>query len=292
MQRAYLGIIAMSGASGFIGSHLRLALQAEGWTVVALNRGDLAASAASLAERMQGARAVINLAGAPILGRWSPSYKKTLIESRTLVTRRLVEAMAQLSPRPELFISTSAVGYYAAGRRHTEEGHSQADGFLGRLTREWEQEAWAARDLCIRTIIFRLGVVLGANGGALKQMLPPFRLGLGGTIGSGAQPLSWIHLHDLIRAYQAALANPSWEGVYNLTAPEPTTNAGLTRALGAALTRPTCFTVPEFVIRLRFGEGAQVLTQGQEVIPQRLMEAGFQFAYPTIDQAVRQALAE
>lgn len=291
MQRVDLGVIAMSGATGFIGSHLSRALQAAGWSVVALKREALAGSAAMLAEQLQGARAVINLAGAPILGRWTPSYKKTLLVSRTLVTRRLVEAMAMLPVRPALFVSTSAVGYYAAGRRHTEEEHSQADGFLGRLTREWEQEAWAARDLCIRTIIFRLGVVLGPNGGALKEMLPPFRLGLGGTIGSGAQALSWIHVADLVRAYQAALANPNWEGVYNLTAPEPTTNAGLTRALGAALARPTWLTVPESVIRLRFGEGAQVLTQGQEVIPQRLLAAGFQFIYPTIDQAVRQCLA-
>jgi hypothetical protein len=252
----------------------------------------LAADTLVLAEQLRGARAVINLAGAPIIGRWTPAYKKTLIVSRVLTTRRLVAAVAALpAERPETFISTSAVGFYANGGPHSEEHHHQSNGFLGRLTREWEQEAWAARDLCLRTIIFRLGVVLGPDGGALKEMLPPFRLGLGGTIGSGAQPLSWIHTDDLVRVYLTALTDPSWEGVYNLTSPEPTTNAGLTRALGEALKRPTRLAVPEFVLKLRFGEGATVLTEGQEVIPQRLQEAGFQFTYPSINQAVRAALA-
>lgn len=285
------GTIAVSGATGFVGINLCRALQGAGWTVLPLSRRHLTAGALPLAEQLRGVRGVINLAGAPIIGRWTPAYKKTLMDSRILTTRRLVEAMATLAERPEIFISTSAVGYYASAGRHTEEHHCQAGGFLGRLTREWEQEAWAARDLCLRTIIFRLGVVLGANGGALNEMLPPFRLGLGGTIGSGQQPLSWIHLDDLLRAYLTALADPSWEGVYNLTAPEPTTNAGLTRALGAALKRPTRLAVPEFLLKLRFGEGATVLTEGQEVIPQRLQEAGFQFTHPTIDQAVRAVLA-
>lgn len=285
------GTIAVSGATGFVGSHLCPALQGAGWTVLPLTRQDLAAGTLSLAERLRGAKAVINLAGAPIIGRWTPAYKQTLRASRILTTRRLVEAMATLAERPEIFISTSAVGYYAAGGPHSEEYHVQAGGFLGRLTREWEQEAWGARDLCLRTIIFRLGVVLGANGGALKEMLRPFRLGLGGTIGSGAQPFSWIHLDDLIQAYLTALTDPSWEGVYNLTAPTPTTNAGLTRALGAALKRPTRVMVPEFMLKLRFGEGATVLTEGQEVIPQRLHEAGFQFTHTTIDQAIRAVLA-
>lgn len=284
-------MIAMSGATGFVGVPLTRALQGSGWRVVSLGRQAFAGSAVALAEQLKGARGIINLAGAPIVGRWTPAYKKTLLDSRIGVTRRLVKAMALMPERPDFFISTSAVGYYAEGRRQTEEDHVQADGFLGRLTREWEQEAWGARDLCIRTIIFRLGVVLGPDGGALKEMLAPFRLGLGGTIGSGRQAFSWIHRDDLIRAYLTALADPSWEGVYNLTAPEATTNAGLTCALGAALNCPTWFSVPELVLKLRFGEGAAVLTHGQEVFPERLLAAGFQFTYTTIDQAVRQCLA-
>jgi uncharacterized protein (TIGR01777 family) len=285
------GIIAISGASGFVGSPLSRTLQAAGWTVIPLSRQAVSGNALSLADLLKGARAVVNLAGAPILRRWTPAYKKELIDSRVLVTRRLVEAMATLPDRPKVFISTSAVGYYAEGRRQTEEDQTQDDGFLGRLTREWEQEAWGARDLCIRTIIFRLGVVLGPDGGALQEMLPPFRLGAGGTIGRGSQAFSWIHRDDLMRAYLAALADPNWEGVYNLTAPEPTTNAGLTRALGEALARPTRLSIPEFVLKLRFGEGATLLTHGQEVLPQRLLEAGFQFTYTTINQAIRHCIA-
>lgn len=283
-------LVAISGAGGFIGTQLSRALRGTGWTVVPLSRQALALSPLSLAEQLRGVRVVINLAGAPILGRWTPAYRRTLVESRVLVTRRLVAAMASLPVKPELFISTSAVGYYAEGGRHTEENHVQAGGFLGRLTREWEQEAWGARELCIRTVIFRLGVVLGADGGALQKMLPPFRLGLGGTLGRGTQAFSWIHRDDLLRAYQAAMADQSWEGVYNLVSPEPTTNAGLTRALGEALHRPARLSVPEWVLKLRFGEGAEVLTRGQAVIPQRLLAAGFSFTYTTIDQAVRQCL--
>ncbi len=285
-------IIAMSGASGFVGTHLSRALQQADWSVVPLGRQELGGSAATLAERLQGARGVINLAGAPILGRWTPAYKKTLVDSRIGVTRRLVEAMALMPEKPEILISTSAVGYYTAGRRHTEDDHVPATDFLGHLTRDWEQEAWSARGLGVRTVIFRLGVVLGPGGGALKQMLPPFRWGFGGTIGHGHQAFSWIHRDDLIAAYLAALADPAWADAYNLTAPEPTTNAGLTEALGQALARPTWLSVPEFILRLRFGEGASVLTHGQEVVPKRLLDSGFKFTYTTIGQAVRQCLAD
>lgn len=284
-------VLAISGASGFVGSHLCRALERRGFGVVALSRQDLADSAQALADRLRGVQGVLNLAGAPILHRWTPDYKKTLLESRVGVTHRLIEAITLMPARPRLFLSTSAVGYYAAGSRHTEASHAQADDFLGHLSRDWEREALRAKGLGLRTIIFRLGVVLGPDGGALKQMLPPFRLGLGGTIGSGSQAFSWIHLDDLLAAYLAAVTDPSWDGVYNLTAPEPTTNAGLTDALGKALNRPTWFSVPEFVLRLRFGEGSSLLTQGQEVLPKRLLEAGFTFAYPTIDQAIRQCLA-
>lgn len=282
----------MSGASGFVGVYLHRALQQAGWSVVPLTRLELGASAADLAERLRGVRGVINLAGAPILGRWTPAYKQALVDSRIGVTRRLVEAMALMPERPECLISTSAVGYYAAGRRHSEDQHVPAADFLGRLTRDWEEAAWPAQELGVRTAIFRLGVVLGSGGGVLKQMLPPFRWGLGGTIGHGSQAFSWIHRADLIAAYLVALTDPGWQGVYNLTAPTPTTNAGLARALGAALHRPTWFTVPEFLLRLRFGEGASVLTKGQEVVPQRLLDAGFSFTYPTIEQAVGQCLAD
>lgn len=286
------GLIAMSGATGFVGLRLSLALRQAGWSVVALGRQELSGGVEALAERLRGVRGIINLAGAPILGRWTSAYKKTLVDSRVGVTQRLVEAMALLPEKPGAFVSTSAVGYYASGlHRHTEADHVPAADFLGRLTRDWEHEALRARALGIRTVIFRLGVVLGSGGGALKQMLPPFRWGLGGVIGDGSQAFSWVHGADLIAAYLQALTDPDWQGVYNLTAPTPTTNAGLTRALGEALGRPTWFSAPACLLALRFGEGASVLTRGQAVIPERLLAAGFNFTYTTIEQAVRQCLA-
>lgn len=284
------GTIAMSGASGFVGSQLTSVLEGEGWTVVPLGRREFSGDADTLANRLRGARIVINLAGAPILKRWTAEYKKTLVESRIGVTRKLVSAMSTLSERPELFISTSAVGYYADGLRHTEDDFVPAQGFLGTLATEWEREAWHAGELGIRTCIFRLGVVLGPGGGALAQMLPVFRFGLGGTIGNGSQAFSWIHRDDLIRAYCAAIADPGWQGVFNLTAPQPTTNANLTRALGAALGRPTWIPLPGLILSLIFGEAAGLLTRGQEVIPKRLLDLGFHFSFATIEQAVSHCL--
>ncbi|MBA3014888.1 MAG: TIGR01777 family oxidoreductase [Proteobacteria bacterium] len=289
MKEQSQGTIAISGASGFVGSHLTRVLQSDGWNVVPLGRQDLG-DVDALVNRLHGVRAVINLAGAPILKRWTEEYKKILVESRIGVTRRLVEAMSRLKKSPTVFISTSAVGYYAAGRRHTEADHLPAEGFLGNLAKAWEHEAWQARDLGVRTCIFRLGVVLGPGGGALAQMAPMFRLGLGGTIGSGSQAFSWIHCDDLIRAYSAAISDSQWEGAYNLTAPHPTTNAALTRALGVTLGRPTWLPVPGLILSLIFGEAATILTQGQEVIPKRLLEGGFQFSFSTIEQAVAHCL--
>ncbi len=284
--------IAVSGGSGFVGRALCRALREAGWTVTVLDRKTLGGDLAGLTRQIQGVAGVINLAGAPILGRrWNFAYKRELVLSRVEVTRRLIEAVAASPERPAWLISTSAVGYYQAGRRHTETDFQPADDFLGRLTRDWEAEAARAVGLGLRTVIFRLGVVLGPGGGALAPMLPIFRLGLGGTIGRGAQALSWISLDDATQAYLTASRDPSWQGIYNLTAPNPTTNAGFTRALSLALCRPAFLPVPGWLLALRFGEGAKVLTRGQEVIPQRLLAINFPFAHAQIDQAIDACLA-
>lgn len=283
--------IAMSGASGFVGSHLNRAFHAENYEVLPLGRKDFSLAPEALAERMDGTDIVINLAGAPIIAKWTEAYKKIMHESRIDVTKKLVKACSIASQKPKLFISTSAIGYYAPEGTHTEEHHVKSDDFLGRLTQDWEQEAMKSRDLGMRTVIFRFGIVLGKDGGALKKMLIPFKLGLGGAIGDGKQLFSWVHIKDLVRAYQTVIENTAYEGIYNLTAPNPTTNKGFTRAMGKALCRPTFFRVPKFVLRLQFGEGSQVLTMGQNVIPKRLLDSGFTFLFPEIEMAVKDCVS-
>ncbi len=278
--------IAMSGATGFVGSHLSGLFHEQPCEVVPLGRHDFKMVPEDLAKRMKGADIIINLAGAPVIERWTKEYKKTMYNSRIDCTKKLVDAFRMMKKKPSLFISTSAVGYYSSSGIHTEAQNSRADDFLGRMSEDWELEALKAEELGIRTVIFRFGIVLGKDGGAFKQMLTPFKTGLGGTIGDGSQAFSWIHIKDLMRAYEAVIKDSSYKGVYNLTAPNPTTNKGLTVAIGKALHRPTLLTVPPFVLRLKYGEGAQMLISGQHVIPKRLLDHGFTFMFPDIEKAM------
>ncbi len=276
----------MTGATGFVGTQLSRKLQGNGYEVQALSRQDVILNPADLAVILEGCYGVINLAGAPVVHRWSDSYKRIMHESRVDLTRNLVAAFKQMVEPPKVFISTSAAGIYADEGVHTEEKHRLGTGFLADLAQRWEVEAKKATERAIRTSIFRFGVVLGRTGGPLAEMLLPFKCGLGGKIGSGLQSFSWIHLEDLIRAYLVALRDDSYAGVYNLVAPQPTTNIGLTKALGKALSRPTLLTIPAWLLRLRFGEGAEILTKGQQALPQRLLDAGFAFQFEDIDGAM------
>lgn len=283
--------IAMSGSTGFVGSLLVKILQEQGWQIIPLGRKDFASGVEALAKKMEGSDIVINLAGAPIIKRWTNEYKQELHDSRVHVTGRLVQACAKMNSKPELFISTSAIGYYNEKGTHTEQKYVHADNFLGNLAQKWEKEALKAKDLDIRTVIFRFGVVLGKDGGALKQMLIPFKLGLGGKIGNGTQSFSWVHIKDLMRAYVTVIDSSSYSGIYNLTSPNPSTNGGLTMALGKALCRPTFFHIPHCILKLQFGEGASVLTGGQRVLPERLLHNNFKFQFPTIDEAVKDCVS-
>jgi len=283
-------LIGMSGASGFVGSDMCRKFKNNGWEIITLGREEFALSEEELAKRLQGVEVIVNLAGAPVISRWTKEYKKVIYDSRITLTRKLVSACKLLEKPPRLFLSTSAIGCYSATGTHTEDDHILADDFLGLLTREWEQEVLRAKEFGCRTVIFRFGVVLGRGGGALAKMLIPFKLGLGGTISNGKQPFSWVHLKDLTRAFETAIHDSTYEGVYNMTAPHPTTNLGLTKALGKALSRPTIFPVPKFVLRLLYGEGAQVLTSGQTVLPKRLLDSGFHFDFATIEEAVADCL--
>ena len=279
--------IVMTGASGFVGRTLTRVLIENGYIVVPVGRKELS-DHKKLTELINGSYGIINLAGANIVNRWSDPYKKLLYSSRLDTTTALIVAIKESAQKPQVLISTSAVGIYKNNKPYHEENGEYSDDFLANLCKDWESKAQEAVQYGVRTAIFRFGIVLG-EGGALAKMLPPFRFGLGGTIGDGSQPFSFIHIEDLARAYLFALEG-SCSGAYNLTAPIPTTNKGLTETLGKILGRPTLFPVPEFVLRLIFGEGSKVLTDGQTVIPKRLLDARFSFLYPTIEKALEAIL--
>lgn len=277
----------MSGATGFVGADLRRAFEIKGWKVIPLGRANFEGSPGDLAGLMEGSHAVVNVAGAPVMRRWTREYKRILQQSRLAVTNRLVEACGLMKNKPEVFISTSAIGYYDDKGEHLERRYRKADTFIGHLAEESEWAAMWAGPLGIRTVIFRLGIVLGRSGGALKQIEKPFRMRLGGRIGNGKQHFSWVHIDDLVNAYVSAVEDKSFTGIYNLTAPRPTDNTGLTRALSSALHRPAVLRVPKFALRLRYGDGARVLTGGPRVLPERLIDQGFRFRFTRIEDAVR-----
>ena len=211
-------------------------------------------------------------------------------ESRVKTTRNLVTALAE-GDLNQLFCSTSAVGYYGPrGEEELTEDSPSDAGFLGEVARNWEAEALQAQGLGIRTVITRFGIVLGKDGGALSQMVPMFRKFLGGPLGSGDQWFSWIHQQDHARAYFFIQDHPEINGPVNFTAPNPVRNRELTRALGNVLNRPTFFKAPEFMIRLMLGEFGDTLLTGQKVFPKRLLDAGFQFHFPTIEEALKDLL--
>lgn len=276
--------IAITGSSGFVGTTLTNVFETLGYEVLPIKR-DMLRDIDKLSSFIDGCEVIINLAGANIINRWSESYKKLLYSSRIDTTRNLVQAMGKLENKPKTFISTSAVGIYSNQKQYDEHTIEYADDFLGNLCKDWESEALKAKEQDIRTVIFRFGIVLG-HGGALEKMLTPFKLGLGGVIGDGKQAFSYVHMEDLKDAFIFALENESLEGAYNLTAPTPTTNYGLTKALGAKLNRPTVLPLPAFVLNLIFSEGAKVLTDGQSVVPTRLIEEGFSFRFCTIEDTI------
>lgn len=279
--------VAISGAGGFVGMHLVRMFKDKGWEVSALHTADFDLDDTAFGKRLSGSDVVIHLAGASITKRWTEAYKKVLYASRVNTAKKIVSAMAKMEEKPKLFVCTSAVGIYATSGKHDEEHAVYANDFLGRLARDWESAALKSEELGIRTIIFRYGIVLGHGGGILKEMLLPFKLGLGATIGDGKQSFSWVHINDLVRAYLFAIGHPDMRGVYNLMAPNPTTNYGLSQALGSALHRPVLFAIPKFLLQLRFGsEAAEAISSGQHVTSKRLREEGFEFEFKTIEEAV------
>ncbi|HWV37074.1 MAG TPA: TIGR01777 family oxidoreductase [Vulgatibacter sp.] len=294
--------VFMSGATGFIGRALALRLRREGHAVCAWVRDegrarsllgaevDLLSTEAPgerLVETLGGCDAVVNLAGASVIGaRWSAARKRELVESRVGVTARLVEAMAEAG-RPRTLVSASAVGFYGdRGDEALNEESDAGEGFLARLCRDWEEAARRAEARGVRVVRLRMGVVFGREGGALAKLLPPFRAGVGGRVGSGRQYAPWIHLHDVVEILAAAVEDERLDGAVNAVAPEAVTNADLTRALGRALHRWTPLPIPPIALRAAFGEGATTLVSSQRVVPGRLLEMGFRFRFPTLEGAL------
>jgi len=239
--------------------------------------------------RLEGFDAVVHLAGESIAeGRWSEEKKKRIRESRVQGTRLLGDALANLTNPPRTFVSASAIGFY--GNRGDElltESSAPGDDFLAKVCAEWEDATALATEKGIRVVNARFGVILDTNGGALKKMLPPFRMGVGGKVGSGKQWMSWIALDDVVGGIQFALANDSTKGPVNFVAPVPVTNAEFTKTLGRVLSRPTIFPIPAFAIKLLFGEmGEALLLGGQRVAPERLVAEGYEFSYPQLEQAL------
>ena len=275
--------IAISGASGFVGTSLTKFFSNVGYKVIPISR-EILNNNNKLEELLNTTDIVINLAGANIINRWSESYKKLLYSSRIDTTSKIVKAINSISNKPKILISTSAVGIYDNISTYDENGSFSND-FLSNLCQDWEKEALKAKNETTKVAIFRFGIVLGQEGGALQKMITPFKLGLGGTIGSGKQAFSFVHIDDLLNAYKFVIEN-SHEGIFNLTAPKPTTNKGLTLALGKTLKRPTILPVPEFVLKLIFSEGAKVLTDGQSAVPKKLLDLGFEFKFKTIEETI------
>lgn len=287
--------ILIAGGSGFVGRALIRELESTGHeaAIITRNRGKSTApgvpwDTAELIRAVSEYDAVVNLAGEPIIGkRWNEKQKQRLWDSRIGSTKKLVDAMKEAKTRPKVFISASAEGYYGPhGDEVLDEADSGGNDFLACLCKKWEEEALHAKSIGIRTVIVRLGVVLGMGGGALSKMVPQFKLGLGGPLGHGRQYLSWIHISDLARLFHFLLEREGLEGAFNGTAPNPATNRQFAKTLGRVLGRPALFPVPGFVLKLILGEAADAILTGQRVIPKRTLEAGFEFRFSNLEEAL------
>lgn len=242
-------------------------------------------------EAISDAKAVIHLAGETISGRWNSEKKRRIRDSRVLSTRNLVESCANVESKPNVLICASAIGLYgdSGDNSFTEETPPGTD-YLAKVCKEWETEAYKASELGIRVVTVRIGLVLGVGGGMLQQVLTPFRLGIGGRLGSGQQWMSWIHVDDVVGIILHALENDSINGALNATAPVPVRNIEFTKALGSVLRKPTIFPVPSFGLKLMMGEFADFVLLSQKVLPKKTEATGYEFQFKTIDSALSDLL--
>jgi uncharacterized protein len=301
--------VAITGATGFVGSRLVERLHSEGQTVLVLTRNTTFAqkvfpseafpnveiiaytptASGSWQDTLSGCDAVVNLAGEPIAeGRWTPERKQEILNSRQLSTQKIVEALALSNPKPSVLVNASAIGYYGTSETATfDETSTNGDDFLAQVCQAWETEAKKVEASDVRLVILRFGIVLG-TGGALGKMITPFKLFAGGPIGSGKQWFSWIHLDDIVNLILEALTKPQMQGVYNATAPNPVRMSELSQTMGQVMNRPSWLPVPSFAIEALLGDGAIVVLEGQQVQPKRTLEAGFKYLYPNLKPAIAQ----
>jgi len=292
--------ILVSGVSGPIGAALLPTLKTRGYEIKRLVRGAAAADDQILwnpgkpiaPETVSGFDAVVHLAGESIVGRWTNEKKRKIRDSRVAGTTALAQALAQAKDKPQVFASCSAIGYYGdRGNEVLNEESAPGAGFLPDVCREWEAATGAAVDAGIRTVQMRTGVVLSAAGGALRKMLPPFKMGVGGRIGDGQQWMSWIDVQDMVGAIHHILKSDLLQGPVNMVAPKPVTNAEFTATLASVLSRPAIFPMPAFVVKLAFGEmGETVLLGSQRVEPGQLVMSGYPFRFSSLRASLENIL--
>jgi uncharacterized protein len=292
--------ILVSGASGLIGTALLASLRTNGSSIIRLVRGSARGndqiswdlSTPLDPKLVSGFDAVIHLAGESIMGRWTPAKKSKIRDSRVKGTLNLSQALADTEEKPRVFICGSAIGYYGdRGEELLREESAPGTGFLSEVCQEWEEATMPAVQADIRTAHIRTGIVLSPNGGALKSMLLPFKLGLGGKVGSGRQWMSWIDLRDMIGAIHHIMKNDLIQGPVNTVAPKPVMNAEFTKTLASALSRPAIFPVPAFAVKAIFGEmGEALLLTSQKVEPGRLIASGYPFRYRDLKTSLESIL--
>jgi uncharacterized protein (TIGR01777 family) len=296
--------IVIAGGSGFLGEPLVRKLLARGDDVAVLSRNPAKVQAGRgvawdgktqgpWSQEVANADVIVNLAGENVgEGRWTDERKRRLVASRLDATGAIVHALRDAPARNRTLVNASAVGYYGVrGDETLDENGARGDGFLAELVEKWEAAAREAEGLA-RLVILRFGVALAADGGALKKMMLPFKLGVGGPVGSGEQWMSWIDRDDAIRAVEWAIDDAKVRGIYNATSPEPVRNRDFTRALGRALHRPAFMPAPAFVLRIAFGQMAEeMLLGGQRVVPRRAEREGFRFENPTLDASLAKSVS-
>ncbi len=303
--------VAVSGATGFVGSRLVEQLHKDGNTVLVLTRNvahaqkvfprqafpnvEIIAYTPTVSGSWQEAIAtcdgVVNLTGEPIgEGRWTPQRKQEILNSRKLTTQKIVEAITKANTKPSVLVNASAIGYYGTSETATfDETSPSGNDFLAQVCQAWEAEATKVTEAGVRLVILRFGIVLGL-GGALGKMITPFKLFAGGPIGSGKQWFSWIHIDDLVKLIIQALTNSEMSGIYNATAPHPIRMSELSTTMGKVMHRPSWLPVPNFAIEALLGDGAIVVLEGQKVLPKRTLESGFNFQYPNLQPALETIL--